>query len=143
MYYANAFVRAFAKLTPFDHRIVEEVDLSHLKPIFLALLLGNAEEKEKTRKILLEVQESIREPDERKREINLINWLLKTKESVPEAFPRLKKFEGILTVKLSVKKGILSATTESVKYLSKIIAIVLGITTIISIILGLTRFLTI
>lgn len=66
----------------------------------LALFLGNAEEKNKAKEMLSELQQYVQE-DERKREINQISWLLKTKESAPKAFPRLERVEDILTMKLS------------------------------------------
>jgi hypothetical protein len=142
VYFADSLVGTFAKLGPFDHRVIAEVDLSYLKPILMALFLGNTQEKNEAKKMLSELQEHV-EGDERKREANLVDWLLKRKESAPKAFPRLKKVEDILTMRLSVRKGILAATPESVKYIDKIIAIAIGLATLATVIFGLIQvFLT-
>ncbi len=142
VYFANSLVRTFAKLGPFDHRIIAEVDLSYLKPILMALFLGNTQEKDEAKKILSELQVHVK-GDQRKREANLVDWLLKRKESAPKAFPRLKRVEDILTMKLSIRKGILGATPESVKYIDKIVAIAIGLATLATVIFGLIQvFLT-
>jgi len=140
VYFSNALVKTFGKLGPFDYRTIEQVDLSLLKPILLALFLGNIEEKNKARKMLSELQEYMNE-DERKREVDLIDWLSKIKESAPKAFPRLKRMEDILTMKLVIRKGLSSKTSESIKYIAKIIAILVGLTTIISVIFGAIQIL--
>jgi len=134
-YLANAFVTTISKFGPFDHKIISEVDLTYLKPILLALFLGNTEEKNRAKQMLSELQGRMKE-DESKRQLSLIDWLSKTKERTPKAFPRLKKLEETIKMRLLIRRGILSSTPESLKYIAKIIAIVVGLITITSVIFG-------
>ena len=89
------------------------MDLSYLKPILLALFAGNTEEKAKSKGILLKLMKQTKSGTQ-EQEADLVDWLWETKESSSKDFPRQKGIDNLLTMRLIVKKGILSY--ESVKF---------------------------
>jgi hypothetical protein len=139
-YFANKFVATFAKLDPFNHKIVKKVDLSFLSPVILALLFGNRSERNTAREMLLTLQGCLRENETEVR-IHIADWLSRTKESIPRVLSRLKDFENIITLKLIKKKGIFSEIPESMKYIDILIKILVGLVGIIGAIYAVIQFL--
>lgn len=129
-YLADRFVTVFGELVLYAHRSIAEVDLGrYLTPILWALFWGNDQEKTKARELLSELQKYLRE--ESKRQVNIVNWLSKSEE----AFPRLSELKDTLRLKSKVKKGILSATPESLRYIATIATIASAIVSVIGFVL--------
>lgn len=132
---AGEFVRTFGKLVLYTHRDIKEVDLGpHLSPILLSLFWGNTEEKTETKEMLSELQERLKE-DELKRQVNIVDWLSKVENS----FPRLAELRDAMKLKTKVRKGVLSTTPESLKYIAAIATMVSTMVAVISLILLLLR----
>jgi hypothetical protein len=128
-YFGNKFVTTFAQLGPFSHKIIKEVDLSFLGPVLLALFFGNDKEKNTAREMLRTLQERLTNDGPRVK-INVVNWLSETRENAAKVIPRMKKIEEVFVLKLIRRRGILSKTPESLKYVDTIIKIMIGLATL-------------
>lgn len=138
-YFADKFVATFGQLHPFHHRIMKEVDLTYLKPILLALFIGNIEEREKAKKVLTGLQECLKK-DEPDRQVNIINWLSEAKKRASEDLPRLKELEDTVKMELTIRRGLLSTRAESIEYIATVTKIAVSIITIAGAIFGVIFF---
>lgn len=127
---AGKFAKTLGELVLNIDVNIREVDLGrHLSPILLAFFWGSNQEKSKAKDMLLQLQEALKE-EEPTQQARVINWLSKSED----ALPRLAKLKETIKLRWTARRGIFSATPESLKYVATIATIVSAILSAISLI---------
>lgn len=126
-YYIDAFVTTLGKLILSQNRTIREVKLTCLKPILLALFSGDSNEQSKAKDILSELPEYF-DKDEMRWHINLVNWLGRVEANTDENFSRFTKLEETISMKLTVRKGILPTRPATIVAMIASLMTITGLT---------------